>query len=176
MDIHQSSPSKKGHMLQVSRQSEKNSDESVNKYNARLVAKRFHQQRVFQFHEIFSSIVKPTLIHVTLNLSVTYKQEIQQIDIDNAFLNGKLHEKVYMYQPLCFIDLNPVFVYKINKAIYSLKQAPHEWYKNYTMHTFNLDLSQAGVITLYLCVIIIISHSMQWYMQMTFSLHDPLLI
>lgn len=64
-----------------------------------------------------------------LTLTITYKLEIQHIDIYNAFLNGDLHEEVYIQQPYGFIDYNPYLVCKLGKAIYGLKQAPRAWYE-----------------------------------------------
>ncbi|GJR99697.1 ribonuclease H-like domain-containing protein [Tanacetum coccineum] len=51
------------------------------------------------------------------------------MDVKTAFLNGPLKEEVYVSQPEGFID--PEFldhVYRLKKALYSLKQAPRTWY------------------------------------------------
>lgn len=53
---------------------------------------------------------------------MTHNWDIQQIDINNAFLNGNLQEDVYMAQPDDFIDPSKPFnVCKLHKAIYKLK-------------------------------------------------------
>ncbi|PNX58687.1 retrovirus-related Pol polyprotein from transposon TNT 1-94, partial [Trifolium pratense] len=76
-----------------------NPDGTINKYKARLVAKGFLQTPDFDFTETFSPVIKPVTIRIILTLAVTHKWVVQQIDINNAFLNGILHEEVYMKQP-----------------------------------------------------------------------------
>jgi Reverse transcriptase (RNA-dependent DNA polymerase) len=51
------------------------------------------------------------------------------MDIKSAFLNGLLDEEVYVQQPPGFINQTyPNHVYRLTKALYSLKQAPKAWY------------------------------------------------
>ncbi|GJX45715.1 retrotransposon protein, putative, unclassified [Tanacetum coccineum] len=51
------------------------------------------------------------------------------MDVKTTFLNGILHEEVYISQPNGFVDQdNPNHVYKLKKALYGLKQAPRVWY------------------------------------------------
>ncbi|GKE34212.1 retrovirus-related pol polyprotein from transposon TNT 1-94, partial [Tanacetum coccineum] len=54
---------------------------------------------------------------------------VYQIDVKTAFLNGILHEDVYVSQPDGFVDLeNPNHVYKLKKSLYGLKQPLRAWY------------------------------------------------
>jgi histone deacetylase 1/2 len=109
-----------------------NPDGSINKYKARLVAKGFHQHAGSDFTETFSPVVKPVTVRIVLTLAVTHRWTIQQIDVNNAFLNGTLEEEVYMQQPPGFEasdkTLDKTLVCKLNKAIYGLKQAPRAWF------------------------------------------------
>ena len=52
------------------------------------------------------------------------------MNVKSAFLNGYINEEVYVEQPPGFKDAKkPNHVYKLKKALYSLKQAPRAWYE-----------------------------------------------
>ena len=55
--------------------------------------------------------------------------QICHLDVTAAFLNGTLQEMVYMRQLRGFEEKGKeLWVWKLKKAIYSLKQGGHEWY------------------------------------------------
>ncbi|GJZ75799.1 putative ribonuclease H-like domain-containing protein [Tanacetum coccineum] len=61
-----------------------------------------------------------------------------EMDVKSAFLYGKNEEEVYVYQPPGFEDPDfPHRVYKVEKALYGLHQAPRAWYE--TLSTYLLD-------------------------------------
>ncbi|GKA99238.1 putative ribonuclease H-like domain-containing protein [Tanacetum coccineum] len=63
---------------------------------------------------------------------------VYQMDVKSAFLYGEIKEEVYVCQPLGFEDPNfPDKVYKVEKALYGLHQAPKAWYE--TLSTYLLD-------------------------------------
>lgn len=48
------------------------------------------------FHDSFSLIVKPVTVRILIALATAKSWELQQIDVNNAFLPGRFHEEVYM--------------------------------------------------------------------------------
>ena len=80
-----------------------NPDGSILKHKARLVAKGFLQNPGINYVETFSPVVKAPTIRVLFSLAVTFGWDIQQVDVNNAFLNGDLNEAVFMTQPKGFV-------------------------------------------------------------------------
>ena len=63
-------------------------------------------------------------------LVVQFDMDIQQTDVDSAFLYADLQEEIYMEQPRGFRQWSKDssrLVCKLRKVIYGLKQAPFEW-------------------------------------------------
>ncbi|GKE51353.1 retrovirus-related pol polyprotein from transposon TNT 1-94, partial [Tanacetum coccineum] len=64
--------------------------------------------------------------------------DYDEMDVKSAFLYGKIEEEVYVCQPPGFEDPDfPDKVYKVEKALYGLHQAPRAWYE--TLLTYLLD-------------------------------------
>ncbi|GJT56079.1 putative ribonuclease H-like domain-containing protein [Tanacetum coccineum] len=105
---------------------------------ARLVAQGYTQEEGIDYDEVFAPVAKIEAIRLFLAY-VSFKDfVVYQMDVKSAFLYGKIEEEVYVCQPLGFEDPNfPDRVYKVEKALYGLHQAPRAWYE--TLSTYLLD-------------------------------------
>jgi hypothetical protein len=102
---------------------------TINRYKARLVAKGYTQQKGIDYTETFASTSRMTTIRCMISLASQFGWKIHQLDIKTTFLNGDLHEEVYVSQPPGFEEIGKEhLVSKLNKALYGLKQAPRAWY------------------------------------------------
>ena len=60
------------------------------------------------------------------------------MDVKSSFLNGDLHEDIYMQEPSGFINVeSSSLVCKLHKYLYGLKQAPRAWYDKIDTYFLN---------------------------------------
>jgi hypothetical protein len=105
---------------------------------ARLVAQGYNQVEGLDFEEIFAPVIDLEAIRILLSFTVSKGFELYQLNVKSAFLNGVIHEEVYVRQPLGFESPKyPDRVYKLLKALYGLKQASQAWYAR--LKTFLLE-------------------------------------
>nr|GFA57687.1 retrovirus-related Pol polyprotein from transposon TNT 1-94 [Tanacetum cinerariifolium] len=98
------------------------------------------------FEESFAPVARLESIWIFLAYAAHKNMVVYQIDVKTAFLNGNLREEVYVSQPDGFVDQdNPNHVYKLKKALYRLKQAPHAWYDMLSSFLISQDFSKGSV-------------------------------
>ncbi|GJR96538.1 putative ribonuclease H-like domain-containing protein [Tanacetum coccineum] len=110
----------------------------VIKNKGRLVIPRYTQEEVIDYNEVFAHIARIEAIRLFLAYASFKDFVVYQMDVKSAFLYGKIEEEVYVCQPPGFEDPDfPDRVYKVEKALYGLHQAPRAWYE--TLSTYLLD-------------------------------------
>nr|GEX69088.1 putative ribonuclease H-like domain-containing protein [Tanacetum cinerariifolium] len=105
---------------------------------ARLVAQGHRQEEGIDYDEVFASVSCIEAIRLFLAYSSFMDFTVYQIDVKSAFLYGTIEEEVYVSQPPGFVDPEfPDRVYKVEKALHGLHQAPRAWYE--TLSTYFLE-------------------------------------
>jgi len=111
-----------------------NSQNQVERFKCRLVAKGFMQRYGLEYDEVYAPVTARTTKRFLLAEVVRSGYHLRQLDVTTAFLNGVLDPEmvVYMEQPEGFEDGGEGMVCHLIKAIYGLKQAPRAWHEEVT--------------------------------------------
>ncbi|GJY97296.1 putative ribonuclease H-like domain-containing protein [Tanacetum coccineum] len=105
---------------------------------ARLVAQGYTQEEGIDYDEVFAPVARIEAIRLFLAYASFMNFIVYQMDVKSAFLYGTIKEEVYVCQPPGFEDPEfPNKVYKVEKALYGLHQAPRAWYE--TLSTYLLE-------------------------------------
>nr|GEZ83533.1 retrovirus-related Pol polyprotein from transposon TNT 1-94 [Tanacetum cinerariifolium] len=89
------------------------------------VAQGHIQEEGIDYDEVFSPVARIKAIRLFLAYASFKDFVMYQMDVRSAFLYGKIEEVVYVCQPLGFKHVDfPDRVYKVEKALYGLHQAP----------------------------------------------------
>ncbi|GJR41542.1 retrovirus-related pol polyprotein from transposon TNT 1-94 [Tanacetum coccineum] len=113
------------------------------KNEAQLVARGYRQEEGIDFEESFALVARLEAIRIFLAFAAHMNMVVYQMDMKTAFLNGNLREEVYVSQLDGFVDKDkPNHVYKLKKALYRLKQAPHAWYDMLSSFLISQDFSK----------------------------------
>ncbi|GKD01865.1 putative ribonuclease H-like domain-containing protein [Tanacetum coccineum] len=92
---------------------------------ARLVAQGYRQEEGINYDEVFALVARIEAIRIFLAFASFIGFIVYQMDVKSAFLYGTIKEEVYVSQPPGFVDPKfPNKVYKVQKALYGLHQAP----------------------------------------------------
>lgn len=100
----------------------RNSDGSVERFKARVVAGGNFQVYGENFVETYAPVVSFTAVRIFLYLAVRSNMHRAELDVKTAFLNGFLTEDIWVDSPRG-IPSRPSQCYKLVKAVYGLKQA-----------------------------------------------------
>nr|GFC06853.1 putative ribonuclease H-like domain-containing protein [Tanacetum cinerariifolium] len=105
---------------------------------ARLVGQGHTQEEYIAYDEVFAPVARIKTIRQFLAYALFKDFVVYQMDVKSAVFYGKIEEEAYVCQPPGFKDPDfPDKVYKVEKALYGLHQAPRAWYE--TLSTYLLD-------------------------------------
>jgi hypothetical protein len=102
----------------------------VTRNMAQHVAKGYSQVEGLDFDEILALVAQLESIFILLSDSTYHDFKLHQMDEKSACLIGPIKKEVYVEKPFSFKDDKYTdHVFKLNKALYVLNQAPRAWYE-----------------------------------------------
>ncbi|CAI7796994.1 unnamed protein product [Closterium sp. NIES-53] len=97
-------------------------------FKARYVARGFSQRQGVDF-QTFSPIPKMTTLRVLLHVTAQRDYELHSLDFSTAFLQGSLHEEIWLRRPPGFTGSFPAGTqWSLRWPVYGLRHAPREWH------------------------------------------------
>ncbi|CAI7900513.1 unnamed protein product, partial [Closterium sp. NIES-54] len=98
-------------------------------FKARYVARGFSQRQGVDFFQTFSPTPKMTTLRVMLHVAAQRDYELHSLDFSTAFLQGSVHEEIWLRQPPGFTGTFPAGTqWSLRRPVYSLRQALREWH------------------------------------------------
>ncbi|CAI7815493.1 unnamed protein product [Closterium sp. NIES-53] len=98
-------------------------------FKARYVARGFSQRQGVDYFQTFSPTPKMTTLRVLLHVAAQRDYELHSLDFSTAFLQGSLHEEIWLRRPPGFTgSFPPDTQWSLRRPVYGLRQAPREWH------------------------------------------------
>ncbi|CAI7819870.1 unnamed protein product [Closterium sp. NIES-53] len=98
-------------------------------FKARYVARGFSQREGVDFFHTFAPTPKMTTLQVLLHVAPQRDYELHSLDFSTAFLQGRLHEEIWLRHPPGFNDTFPPGTqWSLRRSVYGLRQSPREWH------------------------------------------------
>ncbi|CAI7791401.1 unnamed protein product [Closterium sp. NIES-54] len=96
-------------------------------FKARYVARGFSQRLGVDYFQTFSLTPKMTTLWVLLHVAAQRDYELHSLDFSTAFLQGSLHEEIWLRRPPGFTGSFPAgSQWSLRRPVYGLRQAPRE--------------------------------------------------
>ncbi|CAI7790659.1 unnamed protein product, partial [Closterium sp. NIES-54] len=81
------------------------------------------------YFQTFSPTPKMTTLRVLLHVAARRDYELHSLDFSTAFLQGSLHEEIWLRRPPGFTgSFPPGIQWSLRRPVYGLHQAPREWH------------------------------------------------
>ncbi|CAI7882484.1 unnamed protein product [Closterium sp. NIES-54] len=98
-------------------------------FKARYVARGFSQRQGVDYFHTFSPTPKMTTLWVSLHVAAQHDYDLHSLDFSIAFLQGSLHEEIWLCRPPRFTWSFPAgTLWSLRRLVYGLRQAPREWH------------------------------------------------
>ncbi|CAI7781778.1 unnamed protein product, partial [Closterium sp. NIES-53] len=102
-------------------------------FKVRYVARGFSQRQGVDYFQTFSPTPKMTTLRVLLHVAARRDYELHSLDFSTAFLQGSLHEEIWLRRPPGFIGSFPAGTqWSLRRPVYGLRQVHREWHDTLT--------------------------------------------
>ncbi|CAI7858625.1 unnamed protein product [Closterium sp. NIES-54] len=109
-------------------------------FKARYVARGFSQRQGVDYFHTFSPTPNMNTLQVLLHVAAQRDYELHSLDFSTAYLQGSLHEEIWLHRPPGFSGTFPARTqWSLRRPVYGLHQAPREWHD-----TFRTTLAALG--------------------------------
>ncbi|CAI7873599.1 unnamed protein product [Closterium sp. NIES-53] len=103
-------------------------------FSARYVARGFSQRQGVEFFQAFSPAPKMTTLRVLLHVAAQRDYELHSLDFSIAFLQGSLHEEIWLRRPPGFTGSFPAGTqWSLRRPVHGICQAPRELHNTLRM-------------------------------------------
>lgn len=111
------------------------------RYKARWVVKGFEQVEGMDYQETFAAVARAESYRMLIAIAVLMGFNVESLDVDTAFLYGKIDHELYIELPPNAENPNNLFCGRLNKSLYGLKQAPRIWARTLyaTLHKLGFE-------------------------------------
>ncbi|CAI7747611.1 unnamed protein product [Closterium sp. NIES-53] len=93
------------------------------------VARGFSQRQGVDYFQTFSPTPKMITLRVLLHVAAQRDYELLSLDFSTAFLQGSLHEEIWLCRPPGFTESFPAGTqWSLRRPVYGLRQVPREWH------------------------------------------------
>ncbi|CAI7920757.1 unnamed protein product [Closterium sp. NIES-54] len=98
-------------------------------FKARYVARGFSQRQGVDYFQTFSPTPKMTTLRVLLHVAPQRDYELHSLESSTAFLQGSLHEEIWLRRPPGFTGSIPTGTqWSLWRPVYGLRRAHREWH------------------------------------------------
>ncbi|CAI7868231.1 unnamed protein product [Closterium sp. NIES-54] len=115
-------------------------------FKSRYIARGFSQRQGVDVFQTFSPTPKMTTLRVLLHVAAQRDYELHSLDFSTAFLQGSLHEEIWLRRPPGFTGSFPAGTqWSLRRPVYGLRQAPREWHDTLRMTLAALGFAPSTV-------------------------------
>ncbi|CAI7760231.1 unnamed protein product [Closterium sp. NIES-54] len=98
-------------------------------FKTRYAARGFSQRQGVDYFQNFSPTLKMTTLRVLLQVAAQRDYELHSLNFSTDFLQGSLHEEIWLRRPLGFTGSFPAGTqWSLRQPVYGLRQEPREWH------------------------------------------------